>query len=87
MRYQGILCVQMVDGLQERIIEEAHSCRYSIHIGYTNMYLNFREVYWWNIILKGIAEFIAKCPNSQQVKIENQRPNGLAQNIDFLEWK
>ena len=24
LRYQGILCVSMVDGLQERIMEEAH---------------------------------------------------------------
>ena len=30
LRYQGRLCVPMVDGLQERIMEEAHSSRYSI---------------------------------------------------------
>ncbi|WMV09812.1 hypothetical protein MTR67_003197 [Solanum verrucosum] len=36
---------------------------------------------------KGIAEFVAKCPNCQQVKVEHQRPGGMAQNIEILEWK
>ncbi|KAH0695075.1 hypothetical protein KY285_022172 [Solanum tuberosum] len=46
LRYQGRLCVPMVDGLQEKIMEEAHSSRYSIHPGSTKMYHNLREVYW-----------------------------------------
>ena len=36
---------------------------------------------------KGIAEIVSKCPNCQQVKIENQRPNGMDQNIKLLKWK
>ncbi|KAH0781716.1 hypothetical protein KY290_001314 [Solanum tuberosum] len=51
LRYQGRMCVPIVDGLQERIMEEAHSSRYSIH------------------------------------PVEHQRPDGLAQNIELLEWK
>ena len=38
LRYQSRLCVLMVDGLQERVMEEAHSSRYSIHPGSTKMY-------------------------------------------------
>ncbi|KAH0678966.1 hypothetical protein KY284_020051 [Solanum tuberosum] len=81
------LCVPIVDGLQERIIEEAHSSRYSIHPGSTKMYRDLREVYWWSSMKKGIAEFVAKCMNCQQVKVEHQRPGGLAQNIELSEWK
>ncbi|WMV46409.1 hypothetical protein MTR67_039794 [Solanum verrucosum] len=65
MRYQGRLYVPRVDELQERIMEEAHSSRYSIHTGSTKMYRDFREVYSWNSMKKGIAEFVAKCPNCQ----------------------
>jgi len=36
---------------------------------------------------RGIAEFVAKCPNCQQVKVEYQKPSGLAQNIELPEWK
>ena len=42
-RHQDRLCVPMVDGLQERFIEEAHSSRYSIYPGSTNMYRNRRN--------------------------------------------
>ncbi|KAH0669635.1 hypothetical protein KY289_024128 [Solanum tuberosum] len=77
LRYQGRLCVPMVDGLQERIMEEAHGSRYSIHLGSTKMYRDLREVYWRNSMKKGIAEFVAKCTNCQQVKEEHQRPGVL----------
>src|SRR5688572_28045676 len=34
-----------------------------------------------------IAKFIAKCPIFQQVKIEHQKPSGLAQDIKIPTWK
>ena len=43
-RYQGRLCVPMVDGIQERIIEEDHRSKYSIHPGSTKRYHDLREV-------------------------------------------
>ena len=45
-KYQGRLYIPKVDGLQERILEEAHSSRYSIHPGFTKTYRDLREVYW-----------------------------------------
>ncbi|WMV60095.1 hypothetical protein MTR67_053480, partial [Solanum verrucosum] len=45
LKYQGRLCVPMVDELQERIMKEAHSSRYSIHPSSTKMYRDLREVY------------------------------------------
>ena len=36
---------------------------------------------------RDIAEFVATCPNFQQVKIEHQKPGGLAQDIEILTWK
>ncbi|KAH0715252.1 hypothetical protein KY284_008157 [Solanum tuberosum] len=71
LRYQGRLCVPRVDELQERIMEKAHSSRYSIHPGSTKIYHDLREVYWWSSKKKGIAEFVVKCLNCQQVKVEH----------------
>ncbi|WMV46265.1 hypothetical protein MTR67_039650 [Solanum verrucosum] len=62
---------------------EAHSSRYTIHLGDTKMYHNLWEIYWWNGIKKDIAEFVAKCPNCQRVKVEHQRPGGLSQDISI----
>ncbi|XP_070040941.1 uncharacterized protein [Nicotiana tomentosiformis] len=36
---------------------------------------------------KDIAEFVAQCPNCQQVKIEHKKPGGLLQAIEILTWK
>ena len=51
------------------------------------MYRDLREVYWWEGMKKDIVEFVTMCSNFQQVKVEHQRPEGLAQNIELLEWK
>ena len=32
-------------------------------------------------------QFVAKCPNHQQVKDEHQRPGGLTQVMDVPTWK
>ncbi|WMV50723.1 hypothetical protein MTR67_044108 [Solanum verrucosum] len=87
LSYQGRLCVPKVDELQEMIMEEAHSSRYFIHPGSTKMYHDLREVYWWSSMKKCIAEFIVKCPNCQQVKVDHHRPSGMAKNIEIPEWK
>jgi len=67
-------------------MEEAHSSRYSIHPGSTKMYRDLRDVYWWSSMKKGIGKFVAKCSNCQQVKVEHQRPDGMAQNIEIPKW-
>ena len=82
LKYQGRLCVPMVDGIQERIIEEAQSSTYFIHLGSKKMYRDLREVYWWEGMKINISQFVAKCSNCQQVKVEHQRPGGLAVRLD-----
>lgn len=59
-----------VDGLREKILEEAHGMGYSINLGTTKMCQFLRDVYWWNIFKKYIAGFVAKYSNFQQVKAE-----------------
>ena len=87
LRYQGRLCVLDVDGLRERILEEAHDLRYSIHPGATKMYRDLREVYWWNGMKKDIAGFVAKCPNCQQVKAGHMKSGGFLQDMNIPTWK
>ncbi|WMV08393.1 hypothetical protein MTR67_001778 [Solanum verrucosum] len=57
--YQGHFCVPNVDYLREHILSEAHSSRYSIHLGASKMYRGLREVYWLNGMKKDIVEFMA----------------------------
>ena len=69
LRYQGRLCVPDVGDFRQHI--EAHNSRYSIHPGATKMYRDLREVYWWNGMKSDIADFVSKCPNCHQVKVEH----------------
>ncbi|WMV25801.1 hypothetical protein MTR67_019186 [Solanum verrucosum] len=73
----------MMDELQERIVEKAHSSRYSIYTGSTKMYHDFREVYWWNSMKRYIADFVAKCPICQQVKMGGQAER-MIQNLEDM---
>ena len=87
LRYEGRLCVPDTAGLRRQVMGEAHSARYSIHPGSTKMYHDLRCLYWWDSMKKDIAEFVAQCPNCQQVKIEHQKPGGLLQEIEIPTWK
>ncbi|WMV50117.1 hypothetical protein MTR67_043502 [Solanum verrucosum] len=87
LRYQGRLCVPCVDGVRERILDEAHNSFYSIHPGSTKMYRDSRDVYWWGGMKKDIAKFVSGCHSCQQVKAEHQRPGGLTQDIEIPTWK
>ncbi|KAH0642194.1 hypothetical protein KY290_033794 [Solanum tuberosum] len=40
-------------------------------VGASKMYRDQREVFWWNGMKRDIGDFVAKCPNSQQVKVEH----------------
>ena len=87
MRYQEILCVSNIDLMWNRILEEAHRPRYSIHPGSPKIYHDLREVFWSEEFKKDIAEFVAKCPNCQQVKSKHQKSDGLLQEIQVPTWK
>ena len=34
-----------------------------------------------------IADFVSKCPNCQQVKVEHQKLGGMTEEIDIPTWK
>ena len=87
LRYPGILCAPEVDELRDRILEEANGSRYSIHPSSKKMYHDLRDIYWWEDLKRDIAEFVAKCPNFQQVKAKHHKPGGLLQEIQIPTWK
>ncbi|XP_070002587.1 uncharacterized protein [Nicotiana sylvestris] len=87
LRCQGRLCVPDVDNLRGRVMAEAHNSRYSMHLGSTKMYRDLKEIYWWNSMKRGVADFVSKCPNCQQVKAEHQWPDGLTQLMEIPLWK
>ena len=64
------------DKLREEILEEAHTTPYAMHPRTIKMYRTLKSVYWWPVMKKDVAEYVAKCLVCQQVKIEHQVPIG-----------
>ncbi|XP_019261004.1 PREDICTED: uncharacterized protein LOC109238960 [Nicotiana attenuata] len=52
--------------------------------GSTKMYHDLKEVYRRNDMKRNVADFVARCPNCQQVKAEHQRHVGTAEAVDML---
>ena len=86
-RYNNKLCVPDVDDLRTRVVAEAHVSRYSIHPGSTKMYQDLKQIYLWDGMKNGIAEYVAKCLNCQQVKAEHLNPSDLTLIIYVPNWK
>jgi hypothetical protein len=64
---------------QEILLDEAHNSAYSIHPGSTKMYLDLKTRYWWKVMKKEIAQYVARCDTCQSTKAEHQKPAGLLQ--------
>ncbi|XP_070031854.1 uncharacterized protein [Nicotiana tomentosiformis] len=80
----GLGCVLMQHGLHRQAMGETHYSRYSVHPGEIKIYHDIREIYWWDGMKKDIAEFVPRCPNCQQVKIEHQKPDFKGSWDDYL---
>ena len=76
-----------VDDLTHTILPEAHSSRYSIHPGATKMHRDLKQHFWCSRMKRDIVDFVAQCPNCQQVKNEHQRPGGTLKKMPIPEWK
>jgi len=73
--------------IRQVIMDEAHNSAYSIHPGATKMFMDLKSKYWWRVMKRDIAEFVAKCDICRRVKAEHQRPAGLLQPLHIPVWK
>ncbi|GKB36058.1 putative reverse transcriptase domain-containing protein [Tanacetum coccineum] len=55
--------------------------------GTDKMYYDLRDIYWWPGMKKDITLFVSKCLTCSKIKAEHQRPSGLLQQPEILEWK
>ena len=96
LRIKERVCVPRVDDLIHTILTEAHSSRYSIHLGATKMYRDLKQHFWWSRMKRDVVEFVAKCPNCQQVSMntrgleEHFREcpflNGSGRELEWTSW-
>ena len=85
--FQDRICVPDIPEVKQLILKEAHETPYSIHPGSTKMYMDLKELFWWNNMKREIAKYVSECHTCQRVKAEHQSPAGKLQPLEIPEWK
>nr|GEV11211.1 hypothetical protein [Tanacetum cinerariifolium] len=85
--YLDQIWVSLKSDVRTLIMDKAHKSKYSVHPGADKMYYELRDRYWWPVMKKDIAIYVSRCLNCLKVKAEHQRPSGLLQQHEILEWK
>jgi hypothetical protein len=87
MIYKDRLYIPDAEELKKLILDEMHKKPYSGHPGYQKMITAVRKQYFWPRMKNEIVDYIARCLECQQVKVEHKHPTCLLQPLPIPEWK
>ncbi|GKC86906.1 putative reverse transcriptase domain-containing protein [Tanacetum coccineum] len=80
------ILVPLVEAVRTIIMDEAHKTRYSVHPKADKMYYDIRDMYWWPGMKRDISTYVSKCLTCSKVKVEHQRPSGLLQQPEMIQF-
>jgi hypothetical protein len=69
--------------LKNKLMDEAHHSKLSIHPRSSKMYQELRPHYWWTKMKKEIAAYVAHCDMCCRVKALHKIPVGLLQPLSI----
>jgi hypothetical protein len=75
------------EALKKKILDEAHTSRYSIHPSSTKMYHDLRQQFWWTRMKCETTSYVSECDTCRKVKANNMKPGGLLQPLSIPDWK
>jgi len=61
LRFQGRVCVPDNVEVKRLILEEGHKSRLSLHPSMTKMYRDLMENFWWQGMMKDVAQYVSAC--------------------------
>jgi hypothetical protein len=85
--FKDRLVVPKKEALKKKILDEAHTSRYSIHPRSTKMYHDLRQQLWWTLMKHKTAHYVSACDTCRKVKAEYMKPRGLLQPMSILDLK
>jgi hypothetical protein len=85
--FKDRLVVAKKTTLKKKILDEAHTSRYSIHPGSTKMYHDLRQQFWWTRMKRKTARYVSECDTCRKVKANYMKTRGLLQPLSILNWK
>jgi hypothetical protein len=75
------------EALKKKILDEANTSRYSIHLGSTKMYHDLRQQFWWTRMKCETACYVLECDTCRKVNANYMKLGGLLQPLSVLDWK
>jgi hypothetical protein len=81
------LVVPRREALKKKVLDEAHTSRYSFHPGSTKTYHDLRQKFGWMRMMCEVASYISECDTCRKVKADFMKPRGLLQLLGIPEWK
>jgi hypothetical protein len=85
--FKDRLVVPKKETLKKKILDEAHTLRYSIHPGSTKMYHDLRQQLWWTQLKRETTHYVSECDTCQKVNADHMKPGGLLQPLSISDWK
>ncbi len=73
--------------LKNLILDEYHKIPYAGHPGYQKMIYAPRKEIVWLGMKKEVVEYLTRCLECLQVRVEYQHPMGLLHPLPIPEWK
>jgi hypothetical protein len=75
------------EALKKKILDEAHTSWYSIHLGSTMMYNDSRQPFWWTRMKHEAALYVLECGTYRKIKADYMKTGGLLQPLSIPDWK
>jgi hypothetical protein len=85
--FKDRLVVLKKEALKKKILDEAHTSRYSIHPGSTKMYHDLRQQFWWMRMKRETTRYVSECDTCRKVKADYVKPGWSLQPLTILDWK
>jgi hypothetical protein len=85
--FKDRLVVPKKEALKKKILDEAHTSRYTIHLGSTKIYHDLRQQFWWTRMKRETTRDVLKCDTCRKVKADYMKPGGLLQLLSVPDWK
>jgi hypothetical protein len=85
--FDDCLVVPKDGELKNKLMDEAHLSKLSIHPVSSKMYQELRPLFLWTKMKKEIAAYVARCDTCCRVKAIHMRPAGLLLPLSVPSWK
>jgi hypothetical protein len=72
---------------KNKILNEAHLSKFSMHPGSTKMYHDLKPLYWWTRMKREIAQYVSECDTCQRIKASHLKSARALQPLSIPSWK